>query len=962
MFRVTKSIFLSTIVLLFSACGGGDGGSVVSNDTGSEVKNYSGVLIDSVVEGARYVCGNNPSSHYTDKNGKFECSALPISFYVGNIKLGQITTISSDNEVHIQDIVGVSRSNINNAEVVKIGLLLQSLDANNNPKDGITISQERDALLDDIDLNLTALTIEELKIKLLEQDSSIVFISTEEVMAHLASTNGTIVDGIQTDVNTTQPENNTSVIVDPIVENNTTQPEDINTSVVVDPVVENNATQPNTNTPVVVDPVVENNATQPDNNTTQPNTNTPVVVDPVVENNTTVEALPVSDTAITTVYEDAEDGNIDRWRVYGDGGIASISNVNDVDAGSNVILLGGLVKENTYTLGEATGVGAWNNGIDKTLEWKMQVDSDYDIYVALETTNGIKYIQYEPNNDNKVSTNSLLYVRVGLGVTSMDGAWHTFTRNLEDDLHTVTTESDTRILSVNAFRVKGHGKIDDVVMKGNIQTVPEVTLIGASTVTLLKDGVYIEEGVTAVDAREGTLSVDITGEVDTSTIGQYIVTYSATNEAGTTTSITREVNVVTTVADKKIKLYTYDVNNNLFKIVVTGEYLDLREAMITLTGGSSTYTAKFPTEVQLGHLRRGTIITISTGTTDTTYAPFSINGGDWEMTMAEASLTNKSGTFTLSNQPTVSIVSKDGAFIWLPATKNQEAVDFATLRANRDLIETGGIALSNIPGLSGLIKDAESLLYVPVDNSLWIVDDNSYRVYEMDFTTHEIKTIITRNQLLAMSGLSGVGADQTLNDMESIIYDDQNDILYILVGSAASHPAIFRLTRGSDNKFRLGDDDSTTLDYRLLDYEHQAAQYIDNEFIIADEYQLFSYNFETDTKSELLFEMLGNDGKVYGMAYNENEGALWIVTSQNNLIKLDWATKTVLARYAMADNTSAYTYNGVYDTRGLEIIDNQLYILEGMNNIATTTIATAPYGSALKSSIHIYEIPVNNVN
>jgi hypothetical protein len=186
--------------------------------------------------------------------------------------------------------------------------------------------------------------------------------------------------------------------------------------------------------------------------------------------------------------------------------------------------------------------------------------------------------------------------------------------------------------------------------------------------------------------------------------------------------------------------------------------------------------------------------------------------------------------------------------------------------------------------------------------------------------------------------------------------------LYILVGSAASHPAIFRLTRGNDNKFRLGDDDSTTLDYRLLDYEHQVAQYIDNDFVVADEYQLFAYDFETDTKVDLMFGLQWSDGKPYGMAYDENEGALWLVTSRNNLIKVDWATKQILARYAMADNTSAYTYNGVYDTRGLEIIDNELYILEGMNNIATTTIATAPYGSALKSSIHIYEIPVDNVN
>ncbi len=48
-----------------------------------------------------------------------------------------------------------------------------------------------------------------------------------------------------------------------------------------------------------------------------------------------------------------------------------------------------------------------------------------------------------------------------------------------------------------------------------------------------------------------------------------------------------------------------------------------------------------------------------------------------------------------------------------------------TLREDLDLTEVGGIVLSNIVGLEEL-RDAESLQYVPVNNTLWITDDDSH--------------------------------------------------------------------------------------------------------------------------------------------------------------------------------------------------------------------------------------------
>lgn len=283
-----------------------------------------------------------------------------------------------------------------------------------------------------------------------------------------------------------------------------------------------------------------------------------------------------------------------------------------------------------------------------------------------------------------------------------------------------------------------------------------------------------------------------------------------------------------------------------------------------------------------------------------------------------------------------------------------EGISFDTLRLNRDLDEIGGIVLSDITDLVGL-KDAESLLYVPINNSLWIADDNAHKVYEMDFSSKEVKAIYTATMLKAFSGVT------QLNDIESIVYDDISDTLYIFVGSSSSQPAIFRLTRKHHtDSFVFGDNDPRTLDFRLLNNEYQAVQFVEGEMIIASGYNLFAYDFKTDKKSSVRFTSSGTHGKIYGMAY-DGSGSVWLVTSKNYLLKVDWSSKKLVATYQMADKDSIETYNGIYDTRGLEIINDEVYILEGMNQVGSKRATEAPYGNALKNSIHIYTMPDDNL-
>lgn len=74
-------------------------------------------------------------------------------------------------------------------------------------------------------------------------------------------------------------------------------------------------------------------------------------------------------------------------------------------------------------------------------------------------------------------------------------------------------------------------------------TAPVITLNGSSIITLKQYDTYIEPGATAIDDRDGPVSVTITGIVDTNTAGSYILSYTAVDVAGNSATVTRTINV-----------------------------------------------------------------------------------------------------------------------------------------------------------------------------------------------------------------------------------------------------------------------------------------------------------------------------------------------------------------------------------------------------------------------------------
>ena len=100
--------------------------------------------------------------------------------------------------------------------------------------------------------------------------------------------------------------------------------------------------------------------------------------------------------------------------------------------------------------------------------------------------------------------------------------------------------TDTGYVSVNG--VNASTKTDCSLSLDLV--APVITLNGDSVINLSIGDTYTEPGATALDGRDGTVNVEISGTVDTATEGQYTITYTAKDSANNTATTTRTINVL----------------------------------------------------------------------------------------------------------------------------------------------------------------------------------------------------------------------------------------------------------------------------------------------------------------------------------------------------------------------------------------------------------------------------------
>ena len=172
---------------------------------------------------------------------------------------------------------------------------------------------------------------------------------------------------------------------------------------------------------------------------------------PFSKNSTRSLALPILS---RTIYEDAEDGTINGWSVYGDGNVLNIED----RSGNRIISTEAALVGDPFRLG-LEDESDWNNSEEITAYFAILMEEEVAVYFRVHTTEGEKYLCYQ-SGAGTIDFNDTV-ICFGLGIEP-DGQWHTVTRNLADDLKQAIPS--TTLISVKDFYVFGSVKLDDLML------------------------------------------------------------------------------------------------------------------------------------------------------------------------------------------------------------------------------------------------------------------------------------------------------------------------------------------------------------------------------------------------------------------------------------------------------------------------------------------------------------------
>jgi hypothetical protein len=139
--KISKAVYFATTIFLLQSCGGGGD----SGDGDSSV--LTGQFIDSEVGGLSYK--TKTQSGKTDSSGKFKYKAGEVvTFSIGGLLIG-----AHPGQETVTPVEVANAFNSDDPRAQNIARLLQSLDSDNNPDNGIDLIEEAEDLADSIDLD-----------------------------------------------------------------------------------------------------------------------------------------------------------------------------------------------------------------------------------------------------------------------------------------------------------------------------------------------------------------------------------------------------------------------------------------------------------------------------------------------------------------------------------------------------------------------------------------------------------------------------------------------------------------------------------------------------------------------------------------------------------------------------------------------------------------------------------------
>lgn len=273
----------------------------------------------------------------------------------------------------------------------------------------------------------------------------------------------------------------------------------------------------------------------------------------------------------------------------------------------------------------------------------------------------------------------------------------------------------------------------------------------------------------------------------------------------------------------------------------------------------------------------------------------------------------------------------------LPALASLPNTSNPTLRFDRTIRTTPFV------GTSVSMRDGEGSAYVARDNSLWLTGDNGRSTFEVNPGTGVLKREIGRAAFEAAPRFGGgpaAGPNRT-PDMESLAYDDVNDLLYVFSGNCCNStvlPTVFRLMRDGSGAFQVES-------YQPLpsssDFTAAAWNPSDGNIWVGKGRDLRTYNYLTNAIGPIV-RVSGVTG-ILGLDFSADGADLFVVNNLQRLIRVTWATKTIRPGWNFDLRPS-----GVRDSRAVDLIGDQFFVLDGYDGRST--------GDPLKYAVFVYSV------
>ena len=203
----------------------------------------------------------------------------------------------------------------------------------------------------------------------------------------------------------------------------------------------------------------------------------------------------------------------------------------------------------------------------------------------------------------------------------------------------------------------------------NDNVPPVITLNGSNPATVELGTTYTDAGATAFDEFHGETPVSSTSDVDTSTVGSYTVTYTATDLDGNTATATRTVNVVDTTAPA---------------VVVTGDNPATVELGTTYTDAGATAT---DASGDVTVVSSGTVDTDTVGTYTITYTSTDASGNEGTATRTVNVVDTTAPVFTSSS---TFVVDEGATSVGTVTATDLQSVTFTIAGDDRLTITSAG--------------------------------------------------------------------------------------------------------------------------------------------------------------------------------------------------------------------------------------------------------------------------------